>query len=231
MGMVESTTDSEKMDMDGLNDQLMQYPIRETNDMWYWKDVDQLSFTIKAVRETLAQQLDLNIQGGDFVWNKWPSSKSNMFAWRAIDNNIPTATTLGGRGLILQNNRCRMCDTEEETTDHVLLQCSFAKQIWEAVLGWVKYNEINLGESIKQVLHEVNDLQRGRNKRKIIHAFVLQTMWRLWKVRNDKIFNGKTGVIQNVIEGIKEESYQYVKERSRFKAISREQWWDFNFIA
>ncbi|XP_021986803.1 uncharacterized protein LOC110883323 [Helianthus annuus] len=209
------------MEMDGLNDQLMQYPIRETSDMWYWKNVDQLSFTVKAVRETLAQQLDLNIQGGDFVWNKWASSKSNMFAWRAIDNNIPTAAALGGRGLILQNNRCRMCDTEEETADHVLLQCSFAKQIWEAVLGWVKCSEINLGESLKQVLHGVNDLQRGRNKRKIIHAVVLQTIWRLWKVRNDKIFNGKSGVTQNVIEGIKKESYQYVKERSRFKAISR----------
>ncbi|KAJ0519950.1 putative reverse transcriptase zinc-binding domain-containing protein [Helianthus annuus] len=132
-------------------------------------------------------------------------------------------------GLTLQNNRCRLCDIEEETADHVLLECTFAKQIWEAILGWLKCSEIIFSESLKQVLQGVSELQRGRNKRKIIHAIVLETIWKLWKVRNDKIFNGKSGVIQSVIEDIKEESYQYVKERSRFKAISRQQWWDFNF--
>ncbi|KAF5807902.1 hypothetical protein HanXRQr2_Chr04g0139321 [Helianthus annuus] len=74
------------------------------------------------------------------------------------------------------------------------------------------------------------DLQRSRNKRKVIHAIVLQTVWWLWKTRNEKVFRGKLGVIQRIIEEIKEESYQYLKQRSKFKSIQRQQWWDFNFI-
>ncbi|KAJ0628056.1 putative RNA-directed DNA polymerase [Helianthus annuus] len=222
-------TSSEKKELDELNNRLVHYPIKVSSDIWYWKDEQQLTFTVKAVREALAQQMDLNTQASDFMWNKWASSKSNMFAWRAIDNKIPTAAALSERGMIVQNNRCKMCDIEEETADHVLLVCTFAKRVWEAIFGWMKCSEIRCSDSLRQVFQNVSELQRGRNKRKIIHAIALETIWKLWKARNDKIFKDKPGEIRNVVEDIKEESYQYVKERSRFKAISKQQWWDFNF--
>ncbi|XP_021995580.1 uncharacterized protein LOC110892738 [Helianthus annuus] len=182
------------------------------------------------VRQSLAKQIDLNSQSEEFVWNKWASGKSNMFVWRAINDKIPTAITLRERGLTLTDYNCSLCGEAEESANHVLLLCSFAKQVWKSILDWVKCRTISVEGSLKQLIPDVIDLQISRSKRKAIHAIVLQTIWSLWNTRNEKLFRGKPGVIQRTTEDIKEESYQYIKQRSKFNSIQRQQWWDFNFV-
>ncbi|KAJ0454993.1 putative reverse transcriptase zinc-binding domain-containing protein [Helianthus annuus] len=215
--------------MEDLNELLIQHQISSSSDIWFWKDNVRLSFTVKEVRESLAHQIDLNTQVGDFVWNKWASGKSNMFAWRAVENKIPSAVGLRERGMSLPDYTCRLCGIAEESADHVLMQCSFAKQVWNAVLRWVKCPEVNLDGSLKHMLHEIIDIRRGRYIRKAIHAVTLQTIWNIWKIRNEKIFKGKPGTVQKAVEDIKDDSYQGLKQRSNCRSISWQQWCDFNW--
>lgn len=48
-------------------------------------------------------------------------------------DQIPYVVTLINRGVTLSSNMCCQCDTEEETSEHVLVRSHFAK----TVLGWI----------------------------------------------------------------------------------------------
>ncbi|KAJ0941285.1 hypothetical protein HanRHA438_Chr02g0092791 [Helianthus annuus] len=133
-----------------------------------------------------------------------------------IEEKIPSATTL----------TCKTCGAANETAVHILLSCNFAKRIWEAITNWLKIPMINIDGSLSELLQEVSEIQRSRKIKKVIHAVVVQTMWILWKIRNEKVFSGTQGVLQTAIEDIKETSFQGVKLRSKFHAITRQEWWD-----
>ncbi|MFS7952854.1 hypothetical protein Hanom_Chr07g00611811 [Helianthus anomalus] len=120
---------------------------------------------------------------------------------------------------------CKTCGAAEETAVHILIGCNFAKRVWEEITSWLKIPMVNTGRNISELLLEISEMPRSRNVRKAIHAVVIQT---LWKTRNDRFFKGKQGVIQTVVEDIKENTFQGMKQRSKFRLISRQEWWDFN---
>ncbi|XP_022008318.1 uncharacterized protein LOC110907678 [Helianthus annuus] len=145
-----------------------------------------------------------------------------------MEERIPTTTALKNRGLNIPDVTCGICGAAEETAAHILIQCNFAKTTWEAVADWLHIPRLNTEGDIKDLLVELKELQRGKNKKRAIHAVVIQTMWILWKNRNGKIFSNKQGDVQRIMMEIKEASYQGVKTRSKFRLVSRQEWWDFN---
>ena len=55
----------------------------------------------------------------------------------------------------------------------------------------------------------------------------LATIWVLWKVRNDKIFNGKIYTVEEVVEEIKVLSWRWVLSRTHFAVCLFHEWsWD-----
>ncbi|KAM0054284.1 hypothetical protein Hdeb2414_s0006g00193221 [Helianthus debilis subsp. tardiflorus] len=108
------------------------------------------------------------------------------------------------------------------------MECNFAKRVWEAVTKWLKIPMVNTERSPAEWLLEILEIQRNRKIRKVIHAVAIEAMWILWKTRNEKVFSGRQGVIQMMTEDIKEASFQGLKQRSIYGAISRLDWWDFN---
>ncbi|XP_022007305.1 uncharacterized protein LOC110906490 [Helianthus annuus] len=162
-------------------------------DVWYWSNYEQHEFNTKIVRQALSQQIDLNVPAFEFHWNRWTTNKSLMFVWRAIEEKVPTATTLRNRGMNLPDVICKTCGAADKTAAHVLIQCNFTKRIWEKIINWTGIPMVNTEGSIKDLLQELNELQRSKNVRKAIHVIAIQTMWLLWKNRNEKVFSNKQG--------------------------------------
>ncbi|XP_022042262.1 uncharacterized protein LOC110944926 [Helianthus annuus] len=203
---------------------------RKGSDVWYWNNSKNHEFSVKCVKASLGQQLDLNSTAYEFGWNNWESNKCIMFVWRAIEEKIASATALRNRGLNVQEIVCKTCGADEESAEYILLKCNFAKRTWEMVTSWLKIPMVNVNGSLKDILVEINEIQRSRSMRKAIYAVAIQTMWHLWKTRNERVFKGRQGKVQTVIEEIKETSYQGVKLRSKHGLISRQEWWDFNVM-
>ncbi|KAJ0939192.1 putative reverse transcriptase zinc-binding domain-containing protein [Helianthus annuus] len=123
---------------------------------------------------------------------------------------------------------CKTCGATEETSQHILIECNFAKRVWEAITDWLKIPMVNTDRTTAEWLSEISEIQRSRKIRKVIHAIVIEAMSILWKTRNEKAFSGRQGGLQTVIEDVKEASFQGLKQRSKYGAISRLDWWDFN---
>ncbi|CAH1422415.1 unnamed protein product [Lactuca virosa] len=68
---------------------------------------------------------------GRFNWIKEVPSKVTCFIWRAKMGRIPTTVALAKRRINLQSTTCCLCNSTEECSDHVLVQCPFAKTIME----------------------------------------------------------------------------------------------------
>ncbi|MFS7901448.1 hypothetical protein Hanom_Chr00s214214g01841501 [Helianthus anomalus] len=128
----------------------------------------------------------------------------------------------------LLNVVCKTCGAAEESAVHILLRCNFAKRTWELVSKWTKIPMVNMDGTLNDLLKEISEVRRIKGVRKAMNAVEIQTMWALWKIRNDKVFNGRQGKVQTVLEEIKEASYQDVKLRSRNGSITKREWWDFN---
>jgi len=72
---------------------------------------------------------------GDFIWKAEAEGKHKFFAWLLIQSRILTADNLTVRGCPC-SSVCVMCDQESETPAHLILHCSFARQVWQQVVQW-----------------------------------------------------------------------------------------------
>ncbi|XP_021979110.1 uncharacterized protein LOC110875222 [Helianthus annuus] len=223
-------TDVEKQEMESLKEQLQQQKMSHVGDVWVWKNYEHQEFSVKNVKLSLGRNLDLNSSPSTFCWNSWATGNSAAFVWRAMDNKIPSAVALRDRGVNLQEVSCKICGAGDESAEHILLHCNLAARVWEAVKDWTKTRWVNTNGSIAELLQSILDGQMGSHRRKMLHTIAIQAMWILWKNRNEKVFTGKLKPAQIIIEDIKDTSFQGVKLRSKYSSITKQQWWDFNFI-
>ena len=70
------------------------------------------------------------------LWKSWAPLRCKIFLWLAMLNRCWTADRLARRGL-QHPDKCLLCDQEEETVQHILTSCVFARQVWTTVLGRV----------------------------------------------------------------------------------------------
>uniref|UniRef100_A0ACD5XX26 Uncharacterized protein n=2 Tax=Avena sativa TaxID=4498 RepID=A0ACD5XX26_AVESA len=113
-----------------------------------------------------------------------------VFAWlTTLDDRCWTNDRRKRHGLT-DNDTCSVCDQECETISHLLIQCSFSQQIWHDILA-----KLNLPMCMPRNDEEFCQWfdaaasNADPSLRKGIKSIILLTIWRLWKTRNDSVFN------------------------------------------
>ena len=134
----------------GLHQELQKRRIknRENADQLRWGYGQSGNFNIKEVASLVRG--DQNSQVGNKwtrLWNLglWP--KITLFLWLLLKGRILTWDNLKRRGLT-GPSRCVMCNEVEETMDHLLNQCNWAKRMWREGL-----------ESFQQTRQEPGSIQ------------------------------------------------------------------------
>jgi len=80
----------------------------------------------------------------EHIWKAETEGKHKFFAWLLIQSRILTADNLLLRGCPC-NPVCIMCDQEMETADHLILHCSFARQVWQELAVWTGGTNLHSG--------------------------------------------------------------------------------------
>ena len=115
-----------------LWDILNNWNLDTTNDVHQWKfEISGLFSTRSAYRNFFIGSV--TFEPWKRLWKSWAPSKCKTFVWLAIRNRCWTADRLQKRGLP-HPEHCPLCDQADETVQHILCSCVFARQFWFAVL-------------------------------------------------------------------------------------------------
>ena len=141
-----------------------------------------------------------------FTWKPKAPLRCRFLAWLAI---CWTSDRLASRRLPHQDS-CPMCNQQDETIQHLMLGCVFAKHVWFAMgqmTGRVEL-EHRQHEALEQWCTRQDE---SSTNRKATRAKCLLGMWMIWKHWNDIVFNGVTPSVTQTIQRIRDEGKLWAK--------------------
>jgi hypothetical protein len=149
------------------------------------------------------------------VWKAWAPSNCKVFIWLAIKNRVWTTDRLAKRGLP-HPIACPLCDQSDETIQHILISCVFAREVWTSILS--KFGLLPIAplldcthfsnwwsQSIKSV---------GKDMRKGLNSLIILVAWQVWNHRNSCVFEGSRPCVQNVVLAVVEEGRTWCLARA-----------------
>ncbi|KAD3066596.1 hypothetical protein E3N88_34476 [Mikania micrantha] len=198
-------------------------------DRWIWVNDDGVDFSVKKVRSEVNGNITTPSFDQLFFWNSWVIRKVSTFVWRACMDRIPTMEALCRRGVVVASTLCPSCGMVEETVDHLFAKCEVPKAIWWQICRWVKIPIPISFASVGEMLDFANENGGEGNMKKVIKLIFHATIWRIWLARNDKVFKGINTSCYKVVEEVKELSFLWISNRSRFNMAGWEMWKNFRF--
>jgi hypothetical protein len=110
--------------------------LSEAQDQLVWKWTPSGTYTARSAYLATFQG-SIPCPAWKHTWKAWAPPRVKLFHWLAYQNRCWTADRLANRGL-QHHARCLLCDQEPETMRHLLIECSFTKQIWHEALAWLR---------------------------------------------------------------------------------------------
>jgi hypothetical protein len=155
------------------------------------------------------------LPGATEVWNSFAPFKEKFHAWLALCKRCWTADHLLRRGL-LTHALCPLCVVEDETLDHLSLQCPFAVSIWIGVCLRLGF-DIPAPSSNSTLVNWWPDAvaNLSRSNRKIANSIIMLTLRALWLERNARVFDQANSPTARVLDGIVELWNVWVSSRRR----------------
>jgi hypothetical protein len=122
------------------------------------------------------------------IWKSWAPNKCRFFMWHVAHNKCWTADHLARRGL-QHHPKCLLCDQEEETLNHLLVICVFAREFWfELLLSWNEDLAPRLDESCFDYWWARSSIRLDGLIRHGFYFIIILGAWLLWNHRNLCVF-------------------------------------------
>jgi hypothetical protein len=97
-----------------------------------------------------------------------------------------------------------------ETENHLFVLCPLAWSTWIEVYRWFGVVKVLLGSIWSIFKGFLSLISRGKKLLNEILMVWHAVIWILWRVRNNKIFSGKSILVDNVLEKIKCTSWKWL---------------------
>ncbi|XP_018514383.1 uncharacterized protein LOC108871860 [Brassica rapa] len=179
---------------------LRNQPVTEREDFFSWRFNKNGQITVKSAY-WLASTLKTEEKNPEALMNPslnvlkekvlkvQTSPKIRVFLWKSVSEALPTAELLSARGMKV-DRRCQTCGVEGETINHMLFECSYARQVWalsEIPNPRGGFDEDSVFANMNTLLTPSSRSQ-GRSEVKRRWPWIL---WLLWKRRNELNFKGR----------------------------------------
>ncbi|GAB4827557.1 hypothetical protein Ancab_040031 [Ancistrocladus abbreviatus] len=192
------------------------------DDVWTWKAESSGCYTVKSAYSLIRGfRTAQPVQSLSRVWTRLLPGKVSAFLWRALLDRIPSRANLYKRNIDIKIN-CSRCQAVMEDTQHVLLDCPFAYNVWLLHAQWWKM--ITVFDKEWSCLLWLSGNNWPRSWRKLWLVTSAAVAWSLWKERNNFIFNDLTFSETIVFDKIQAIAFEWIKARGAGQACSFSRW-------
>ncbi|CAJ2627787.1 unnamed protein product [Trifolium pratense] len=127
------------------------------------------------------------------IWKVQAPQRVKNFLWRVVKRILPTRCRLEQKGVAL-DPICPLCHDGEETQEHLFMHCQVIQRFWFlSPLGLHVPTDVNFFQWMEHWLSNSNFMAT--------QLFSL-SLWTIWKMRNDSVFNKKSPNCMNVVQNI-----------------------------
>jgi hypothetical protein len=141
------------------------------------------------------------------LWKAKVEPRVNFFRWTAMHQKIMTADNLAARGM-QHNNVCNLCHQAPEDARHLLINCSFSREILRLLWSW--FSMEGSPALCSQDQDPANWLSfNAQRASPVCHKeatrILLYHWWNVWKERNNRVFQAEQRNELQVADSTKEE--------------------------
>ena len=127
-----------------ISEEIMSNPISKTgtvSDKLFWKFSNSGVFKVRNANNLLQEDTFSSCSNHHsytsiypnwyrkLIWKVKLPLKIGNFIWKLMHDSLPTLLTLKNRGIPTPST-CPLCSSDEESTSHLFLYCSFARATW-----------------------------------------------------------------------------------------------------
>ncbi|XP_071740487.1 uncharacterized protein [Rutidosis leptorrhynchoides] len=164
-------------------------------DTWKWRLNGNRKFLTAALSSLIDEKLlQTDVAHTETMRNNFLPQKLSIFVWRAKQNRIPVLVELDKRGIDLDTVKCPVCDNGIETVEHIILSCSFAKDLWRRVFKWWNKNHDGSFPYLSmQAVFLGRHSSSSSTTSKLWQTIEWTCGYIIWQNRNHTIFSNKKG--------------------------------------
>ncbi|XP_058223265.1 uncharacterized protein LOC131332979 [Rhododendron vialii] len=181
----------EKQELDNLKQRIQQVilnPSKPVALQWRWTG-DGIFPVKSAYGQWELQHYSTNALLGS-LWKNLGPPKVEIFAWMAIKERAATRSVLLSRNMIneIQLALRPLCSLNLETHQHLFFHCHILWSVWSIILDWwnIKWA---CPSSVPELAEWWFAIGFYNLEKHIWETCFYATVWSLWLVRNDTIFN------------------------------------------
>ncbi|XP_071727033.1 uncharacterized protein [Rutidosis leptorrhynchoides] len=160
----------------------------------------------------------------------WIHSVDKLYSVaEAIQGGIPVKEVLSYRRRLRNgmDDKCVWCDVHIESIDHLLLHCSWSRNIWSALFNWRDVSWVMPSSVCNFSIDCFHGL--GRKAKKAWRLIGPTTYWFIWIERNDLVFNDVRKPWPIIVDQVKLKVFQWLANANIVKGfqfyIWKEQPW------
>ncbi|CAM0152437.1 unnamed protein product [Urochloa decumbens] len=153
----------------------------------------------------------IRLKNSNRIWKSWAPPRVKFFTWLAVKGRLWTADRRRRHNLEAHDT-CWLCNQEQETGNHILVNCSFAKEIWWGVLSSLGCNCTfpTTAVSLQGWWTRIRRLQ-PREKRRGLDTLAMLIIWNLWKERNARLFEDCPSSVPQLLHRVQQELALWVQ--------------------
>ena len=137
-----------------------------------------------------------------FCWQGVCPPKVEFFVWQLLKGRVLVKQVLNKFGISsIVSLACPLCNEEDESVDHLFIQCRLAWKIWSKGMGWWGVQGC-ITKSMVEWAAGWGSLCPSRECKRAWSSLFFATVWTIWEVRNNKVFNNGESEMSLALDSI-----------------------------
>ena len=182
----------------------------EVQDMFLWKWTNDHRFsTASAYRAFFIGQTE--IPGAKILKKARAPGKCKFFIWLALHDRCWTAERRKRHNL-QDNDSCILYAQESESIAHLLVGCSFTREVWYHILLRLRWHALTPDRQCFDLADWWTSVRKRLQKtdRRCFDSLVILTSWFIWNERNRRTFDNGVKTVVQLISAVQEEALNWV---------------------